>query len=489
MATSSTATTHGASPTLGELGVDRLRPPVDGNLPLNGGLWSMPHYATFVALMNQMVRTYWWSFDEALRDSQCNTHAMRNDLVVRSALTSRSRPVCSLEWQIEPINAASKEEVAAGEEVTKIVKDIPYFQQLRRTLLEAIWFGKYGVQLLTRYKYVNGAKRLVIPRWYPVHGDKIIFKWDGTPGILVNASFPGVREFTERGTAHFMTPEEEATFIWHEFEPEDADFYQPEAAGMVHGSGYRGRVYWWWWLRQNAQRFMMNFLNKAGNGYILAGYQSGNTRALNAMKTAIEGQQGNNTLYVPMDLRNQEDLDKVLRHVPVQMTGAQMQWTVITGINELIRSAIMGESLTTQGGATGLGSNLADHHGMTGDDRIKYDSQDLETPLQKIVNLIYEYTFPTITPGKFQHLADKRNPEEVMNAASFATKIGLGIPQSWVQQELGIPSQIGNEPMLALIQSQQGVAIGNQPAGVPQVGDSGPGSPPPGSPPPGAPQQ
>ncbi len=475
MANTTKATTHGAAPTLGELGVERLDPEVNGDMPLNGGLWTLPHYATFVALMNQMVRTYWWSFDEALKDSTCNTHAMRNDIVIRDALSSRYRPVCQLEWQIDPYDAAVTPEMKAAEEVTKIIRDIPYLQQLKRNLLEAIWFGKYGVQLITRFKYVNGAKRLIIPRWYPVHGDKIIFKWDGTPGQLVNASFPGDKEFTERGTAHFMTAEEEATFIWHEFEQEDADFYQPEFAGMVHGSGYRGRVYFWWWLRQNAQRYMMNFLQKAGNGYIVAGYQSGNETAMKRMKTSLEGQKGNNILYAPLDLRNNEDLDKVIKHVPVQMTGAQMQWTVVTGINELIRSAIVGQSLTSRTGSTGLGSSVGEQHGMTEDAQVKYDAQDLETPMQKITNLIYRYTFPSITPGRYSHMADKRNPGEVMEAAQFAATLGLGIPQSWVQDELGIPSQVGNEPMLAIVQPQQGVAIGNQPAGVPQVGAAGPG--------------
>ena len=487
--TTMAANMNGTQPTLGELGYEALRPPTGGNMALGDGAWTMPHYQTFVSFMNTMSRSYWWTFDEALNDSQCNADAMRNDLVIRDALASRYRSVVTLEALIKPRNAANRGDVAGCEKVTKLLHRAPYLQQLKRNLMEAVFFGKYGVQLLCKWGNNPQVRDMEIVDWYPVHGDKIVFKWDRTPGILINPAYRGVSwENTERGPAHFLTPKEQESFVWHEFEQEDSSYYQPELAGQVHGSGMRGRIYWYWWLKQNAQKFLMNFLKKAGNGFLLVSYPSGNTSAKAAAQRAIEGQDGNNVIYVPVDLKNGETIDKVITHIPVQMTGAQLQWTVITGINALIRASILGETLTTGASNTGMGSNLGMQHGMTADERKKYDATDLETPMQKIVNMLFAYNCPTMMPGKYEHLIDKRNPQETMNAVGTAMQVGLAVPQGWFQDELGIPSPVNGEPVLAQVQPMQATAVSNTPAGTPMVG--GAGSPPQGGSQPqqGAPQ-
>jgi hypothetical protein len=462
-------------PTLGDMGINRLMPRDNEALPLGGGMWTLPHYLTFVAWMNQATGTYWWTFDEALRDSQVNSDAMRNDLVIRDALSSRYRSVCMLEDQVVPKNKANKSEQFYADKLKEIINEIPYVQQLKRSLLEAIFFGKYGVQPLCKWDYSLGYRRMVVKDWYPVHGDQMVFKWDGTPGILVNPFYrTPTTEFTERGAAHFLTPAQEEIFLWHEFEREDSTYWSPEFAGSVHGSGMRGRIYWYWWLRQNAQKFMMNFMKKAGNGFLLVGYPSGNVAAKNAAKNAVEGQEGNNVIYVPVNNQNGDTLDKVVQHVPTQMSGAEMQWTVVTGLNELIRMAVLGETLTTRGGNTGLGSNLGEQHGMTADERTKYDAVDLETPLNKMLRFLNKKNCPGNPCPRYTLLADKRNPGEVMDAANFALDAGMSIPQSWVEETLGIPSRVGDEPVLARIQPMQATAVGNTPGGTPMVGPSGP---------------
>ncbi len=461
-------------PTMAEMGYGALQPPQGGTLPLNGGLWGAPHYETFISFMNTAARSYWWSFDEALNDSTCNADAMWNDATIREPLNARQRPVVGLEWQLQPQNQANKLELAFSNKLTQVIKDIPYFQQFRRCLMDAVFFGKAGVQLLMKWDYSLGYKRAVIAEWYPVHGDKVVFKWDGTPGILVNPTYTAKKlEYTERGTAHFLTPTEQLGFVYHKFEPEDASYYRPQSAASIYGSGMRGRIYWWWWLRQNLQKFMMNFVKKAGNGYLLVAYPTNNPRALEQTQTAIEGQQGNNVVYVPVNIQAGEKLDQVMQHVQIPMTGAEFQWTIITGINELIRQTFLGESGTTQSNLNGLNSD-SDQHGMTADERVKYDAVDLETPLQKLTAVLNQYNCPANPCPRFAHLADKRQPKEVMEAASFMLDNGGTVPMTWAQDNLGIPNAVNNEPVLARVQPMQATAVGNTPGGTPMAGPSGP---------------
>lgn len=471
---------NGTVPTLGEMGLLRqLDPGPSGSMPLNGGEWTLPHYQTFVAFMNTTARTYWWTFDEALRDSLCNSYAMRNDLVIREALSARYRSVVTCERMWKPKNHTDQIQVAAAKKVQGIIDEIPYVQQLLRCWMEATFFGKYGVQLLCKWDKNPNVRRMVVYDWFPVHGDKIVYKWDGTPGVLINPSYTQKSwEYTELGPAHFYTPEEQQGFIVHHFEPEDSSYYQPEFAGSVKGSGYRGRLYWWWWLRNNAQKFVMNFLKKAGNGFLLVAYNMSNPAAKAASQRAIEGHDGNNVIYVPVNIKEGEKLDNVIQPVQMQMNGAQLMWTIITGINQLIRMSILGESLTTEAQDTGLGSNLGEQHGMTGDERKKYDATDLETPMQQLTNMLYLYNCPTIPPAKFSFLIDKRNPKETMEAVGMAMQVGLPVPQGWFQDELGIPSPEKNEPVLAQIQPMQATAVENTPAGTPMAGQAGGGQPP-----------
>lgn len=465
---------------MGEMGLEGLRVPPGGSKPLNDGLWELPHYETFSSFMNLASRSYWWSFDEALRDSQCNSDAMWNDLSIRDPLNARQRPVVLLEWTLTAQNEANQSEKAWAKRLTQIIKEIPYLQQLKRCLLDAIFFGKYGVQLLCKWDYSLGYKRMVITNWYPVHGDKIVFKWDGTPGILVNATYRNSQvEFTERGPAMFLSRQEQRDgFLFHKFEPEDSSYYKPEFAGTVYGSGMRGRVYWYWWLKQNLQKYLMNFVKKVGNGFLIVGFNASNPNAYASAKKAIESQEGNNVLYVPINNQSGDTIEKVVTHVPISMTGADFQWTIITGINEMIRQTLLGEDLTTQSSPTGLGASTGEQHGMTADERVKYDATDLDTPMQCLTTMLNRWNCPWNPSPFYNSLADKRNPKEVLDAANFGLDAGLPIPQSWVADQLGIPNAINNEPVLARVQPMQATAVGNTPAGTPMAGPSGPAGPP-----------
>ena len=466
-----------ADETLFEQGYPKPEPNKPGELPPGGGKWITPSADQYVTVYNFLSRTYYWTHDEALRDSgTCNTDAMWADAVISTAIRDRQRPVVQLEWQLEPRNPSDPTEKKLADTVTQILEDIPNLQQLRRCLLDAIWWGRAGVQLIFDWDYTTGEKRMVVRRWEPIHGDTLVFKFDGTVGYLVRSNLarePGVHIIEGRGGyAKFLNPDEEQCVLIHEFEPMPADFYRPEMAGQVHGTGYRGRVYWYWWLKQNLMRIMMNFARKVGNGFFLAGYAANNVQELQNMQNALESQSESSTIYVPTD--QNRNLENVLKHLPVSLQGADFQWQVIQGLNELIRDAILGQGNANKSAPAGIGGGASEHQGMTDDERVKYDAVDLETPMQKLVNVISRHIAPGVRPPRYQHLADKRQPGEVMEAANWFMQAGGAVPKNWAQEELGIPEPQEGEETLSLIQSQQGTALTSTPAGVPLAGQPGP---------------
>lgn len=467
----------GASePTLREQGYPPPDPPPVGHMPAGGSTWLVPAYLQALSLIGQRGRAFWWTHDEALRDSQTNADAMWSDPVISGAITDRIRPVAMLEWQMEPRTPTDPAEKRLADLMTEIFEDIPRFQDLRVTLLRAIWSGRSGVQIVFGWDKARDS-RLIIKDWMPIDGDSLVFKWDGQIGILCNPILrgkPGVETIEGRaGTAYFPPADKQQALIVHEFEPMAAPFFRPEMHGSVHGSGMRGRVYWPWWLKHNMQRLAFNFVRKAGNGFFLAGYDPGNRDELSQMQIALEAQDGNPIIYVPM--APGRDFSQVLQHLQTSMTGADFQWKIVESLNELIRDTILGESQANGPSPAGLNSSgMAEQRGMNDDERVKYDAIALETPLQKLVNVICRYTAPGVRPPRFQHMCDKRNPQEFMEALQFALQAGLSVGEDDVRSELGLPKPNEGDPVLAMVQPQQAAALGSVPGGVPMAGTPGP---------------
>jgi hypothetical protein len=468
-------------PTPSEEGYPKPDPTPGTHMSAGGAKWVTPPNLQLQTLLNWVSRTYHWTHDEALRDSTCNARAMWADPVISSAVRDCQRPVVQLEWQLEPRDPTDPAQKKLADDLTDVLEDIPNFQQLRRSLLDAIWWGRAGVQLKFAWDYSAGDKRMVVADWAPIHGDTLVFKWDGTVGYLVNPQMHG-KAGVERvdggrgGMAKFLTSDEAQCVLVHEFEPEPADYFAPEMAGSIHGSGYRGRVYWYWWLKHNLNRIMFDFLRKVGNGFFLAGYEAGNEKELDALQQALEVQAGNPVLYVPI-VAGSRTLDDTIKHLQTSMQGADFQWDIIQGLNAIIRQTIMGEVGTTGAMSTGLNSDMGEQHGITADERTKYHAVDLETPIQRLINTLSRYMAPGVRPPRFQHMVDKRNPAEFMQSVQFALQAGMVVGEDDIRSELGLPKPNDGDPVISVVQGQQGAALGAVPAGVPMAGQPGPVGP------------
>jgi hypothetical protein len=466
--------------TVREEGIGFSPPSPPGALPPLDGKWSLQHFLTFSGIANTVSRTYRFTYDEAMRDCIVNAKAMAKDPVIQKAIDKRSRPVCQLEWQLEPIDPSVPSQVESAHLLTKVLEHTPRFQQFKHTLLnEALFYGRAGLVAKLQYDFVDSVPRLVVKDWFPVHADKIIFKFDGTPGVLVNsATFTGTTEITDRGMAHFFTPDELETFYWHEFEPTDADFFDNELAGGVHGVGFRGKLYFYWWLKTNLESQMLDFLQKIGQGFTIFYYEAGNEQSKAEVMAAAQTQIGNNVYLFPRNKLGEGPYGASggpgIQHVPIPMQGTNFYFQMIDYYNSIFTDYILGEALTTSTAATGLGSGVAQAHEDTADDRVKYDATDLEHPLQRLVNTLNRWNCPGNPPPKFSFLTEKRNPGEYMESVEFAYGLGLGIGENDLRETLGLPEPAPGESILSKLNSMQPAGMNMTPEGMPMAGQPGP---------------
>lgn len=459
-----------------EQGFPANDPPINESDPPGSGSFPIPHFASFSEIANYASRTYRWSHDQALKHSRQNALAIRNDPVVMQALRARQLPVVQLPWHLEGPDDEDAIQTAAIEGLTKLLEHFPQWQRFLMHLQEALWFGRYGVQLAYEWKVKRGRKQLTVRDHQPINGDKLVFKFSGQAGVLVHATFPGKWDTTERGRAHFFTPSEREQVVIHSFEPEDSDFYEGELSGARFGVGIRSRIYWLWWLRSQVMAFLLDYLERVGaGGLTIFYYEHGNPESFREVKAAAE-QQHRNTAFLFPRRRDVPNGGPGVQRVEPSQAGAQLLQSLIVGyFDDLIEKYILGQSLSHEATSTGLGSGVAELHGDTFARLVKYDAVSLQETITKdLVHVLQRYNYPKCPPLRFVFDIDRPNALETAESAQLFYQMGGAVSERQLREVLGLEEPQPNEPILAQMQSMQPAALGAMPEGVPVEAPGGP---------------
>ncbi len=465
-------------------------------LPPRMGGWIVPHQMTFAGISGSLARTYYPS-DEALRHSWENARYMRNDLVVMEPLEHRQRTCALLDWYIEPEDPEDRQAQQLATEVERLLRRIPRFVELRKNLLEAIWYGRYAVQLRYEWQVLRDQMRLVPVQWRPIHGDKLAFRFDdplgpprdGEVGIRVSPSggyaegqkvagrwlVEKVRshlEPTQWGLAYFVDAETRKLLLVHQHLIEDGEFEDPLSADRVHGVGIRSRIYWTWYQKQEALAFLMEFLERSAFGVEIWYYPWGNEEAREKVKQAAEERlgEGRNIILVPQPVEEIPGYN--YQRIEPAMAGAETVKEIIEKyFGHLIKRYILGQTLTTEAANTGLGSNLGEIHLNTFLQIIRYDARNLEETLTRdLVDRLVEFNWPHLAlrcPLRFRLRTDEPDVEAKLQVLHRAWEMGLRLKAKEVAQLLGTDLPEEGEEVL------QNPAVARQASGA----EEAPGDP------------
>lgn len=446
-------------------------------LPPEGGSFVIPHYQTFATITNLIAKTYRWTFDEALLHNEKNALAIRRDPVVMDALQARQIPTCQLAWHLEAQDDTAPAQVSAVKELTKDIEAISNFQLIKLQLLEALFYGRSAVQLTFGWDFSTGKKRLRVTDYEPINGDKLVFKFDGTPGVRVHYAYEGSWEPTDRGRVHFYTDQEQETIIIHKHIPEDADFFEGEMAGSVHGVGIRSKIYWFWWLRSQVQSWLMDYLERVGaGGFTVYYYESGNPDSLQEVKTAAEDQFRNNAILFPR-YRDGTTGGPGLERIEPSVAGAQLlEELCVNYFDTVIRRYILGQTLSQDANPSGFGNSAANFVEDQFGSRIKFDALNLQETITKtLVAVLCRWNHPGIPCPRFVFDVDKPNAGEVLAAAQAFFEMGGQIDEDELRSIIGLSKPTPGHSVLAKFPAQGSpVGVGAVPTGIPQQGQPGP---------------
>ncbi len=387
---------------------DRATGRVDWQPP-NGGRYPVAHIDTFLNRYTSLASVY-RDYDEALLDSRDNARFMRNDVGIRECLDSRQRSVAMLDWHVEPEDAKSDSQREFCALLETICRRISHFTEYRRNCQHAIWYGKYAIQHRWAAQIIQGKSvYMPTPRhqddwgWRPMNGDKLVFRqqrpdrqmpaaaYEGQLGIRVGSSHREgdiihgrwAVEPTDYGLGYFLSPSERRLLLVHKHHIEDASYEDGLRAGSIYGVGIRSVIYWEWVQKQETMAFLMEFLERMAGGIQIWKYPQGNQQAQQESQAAAEAYNS-----------GQEHI--LLVPVPVGEMGSQYGVEIVEpgfhGIDTLhnlltdyfghrIKRYILGQILSSESDATGLGSGVAELHTDTLMQILKSDATNLEETL------------------------------------------------------------------------------------------------------------
>lgn len=412
-------------------GVLAERPPLrdeHGQLLEDEQGFLLPTHRTFASVWNSISQTYPYRWDEALKHSSQNALCMVRDAFLMGCLFERIYQLAELPWHLEPENAKDSRQVETTRELTNIVKGTDRWIQFATQIGWTTWYGRYGNQLLWKAKNIDGKPRLCVAKHAPVNGDKIQFGWDGTPRVMVGHHWisqhapPGSKWANQNYFDNY--PERDALinadpaaptiyadrapmlilrdplwrerFVIHKHMCIDADYFDGEMAGGVHGVGLRSMIYWFFWLRDEMIGWAINHLKKIGVGGILIFYFDENnanskTAAENAAKNAGERY----AIAMPRPRGSGKDVEGA-QLLPFNEAGVQSLTTIVQDYYERhIQRLIIGQDLSSKSEATGLGSAVANLHADTKYRILKFDADNLaDTLSDDLVRVAQKWNFP-----------------------------------------------------------------------------------------------
>lgn len=439
--------------------------------PLGLGKYAVPQQITFAGIINSINHIYPYTHDEAVLHSRENAERMRFDPVIDACLRLRMMAVALLTWHIEPDDENDPEQVKAAEEAEKILKSVPGQLNMQRSLLDSVFVGRSGYQHRYRWKTKRG-KQWMFPTVEGRHidGDKLVFGWGDEVGILVQSSFSGPTKNTERGRAYMLTPEEREQVTVHKFEPTDASFYRPQSAGSIHGTGLRGRLYWLWALKSRIWSLGVDYLEWFAQGITAYYFESGNEAHATEMRNWIEAQRGSKVILMPRMKDGGPGYKPIERFEPGTSSSQFLQALLTDYFDDLIVRLILGQTLTTGVGSTGLGSGVSAAHQMTFENIVKYDATGLqETETDQYVRIFYRHNFPGMETGRLVFDIDSPNVQQMIENAQAIWEMGGRIDEESLLDTAGLPVPGPDSTILSNVQPMQPAAVGGTPEGVPIV--------------------
>jgi phage gp29-like protein len=392
--------------------------------------------------------------DSAYQFERAEQRRMRMDLDIAIPLEQRMLTSSLLDWDIEPDDAEDSAQVAKAAAIRKAIGKIERFEQFRRNLQLAVFYGHSANQLIWKEyaKPIVGADdddtaeasiRFVPSKWVPIHPDSVNFSTTGDPVVKVRATYdnPLLGEIVHTENARAIKPNEvgRMMLVVNVMNLEAGDFELPMEAGTVFsGRTLRSILFESWYLKQSVLKMAVRFTERLAWGTIIGEYRQGNAPEKQQMIDIIQNMMNDVAIALPR-VGDDSEAPPNIRILEAGGTGWESFDKLVNGyFGDRFQKMILGQTLTTTTGGTGLGSGVAEAHESTFARIIRMDAASLDSSLTcDLIHAIERVNWPKDDPCcRFVSLVDRMEDEKFMQQIGEAVGLGLTVRADDVRKRL-----------------------------------------------------
>lgn len=341
----------------------------------------------------------------------------KQDPDLAGIIRQRSLGVAAKTWEVQPFDdTPESEEIAAF--VNENLNRLPEFTDIRQKMAETFWMGFSVFEVIWE---INESGAVTIADLRDRHQNRFRFSMEGTLQYKVSATS---NEWKDAEPMKFIT-------LKHNVRGENP-----------YGSPLAQSCYLSFWIKLDAglknwaiatEKFAMPTPHvKYGNQL--------KDEEKEALKEAADGWMADNSIVTSNNIEIQL-LEAVRQGAPYE--------SLLRYIIEAYGRAILGQSKTTSAskfgtrGDTVVGQDLQD-------DIIQADAEKTSAAINQAIKWLVDFNFPNAAgyPSFWINYEPQKDRKAIIEVLSAAANSGVPVPVSYALEELGIPMQVGDEPLL-----------------------------------------
>ncbi len=403
--------------------------------PMGNGLYHVLNYRSIASSPQGLYR----NLDESLRSCPQTALAMVNDASITGPLFQRWMALASYNDAVVPADENDPEQVEVCEKLQDDISNIPRWTEYKKNLMWAAWYGKHVNVNNYQFDYSQGQRRLSIRDWYPIIGDKLVFRNNGKMGYL---SFmpTGFRDvvYSDHGLAELFNEDDRDCLVHHKYFVTDTSWNESMLAIGVEGFGYRHFLYWPYWLKQQVLEWMLQALQIVGAMGIRIGFfEQSNPESEAAVANALAQSNGSNIVLFPRPIGDEKQGAGLEIIGPQGIDLGYFIHTVEDYFGAQIKHMLLGFDYEEK---------REDYYTLQ-----CYDAAGLsETITRDLLNVLIKYNYPEAVDWGLKYIINVPVPDtnRYLEACQRAWELGLPLQESELYAKLGLTKPSKNKRMV-----------------------------------------
>jgi hypothetical protein len=406
----------------------------------------------------EVQRSFFTTADKLLKNSSLAyrlnpqyQQMMRADADIEGVLRSLQVTLASLEWGVVCDDKTDEKGVELATRVRKVFAEMPRRSDFVRAMHEAVWYGNAACNLVYERDKRLGFK---IKEWYPFHPDTLAYDQRGNLAMRVGSDYsahgPSAQNIGFDSRVHIFNEDERQAIVLHRVFINAPDFNDPSSSESIYrGVGARDVCWFMWLAKQEILQDAITYAERYAMGIRIGRYPLGQDQGREMMENVLANLTNDNSVLLPMS-----GTDK-LYDVEILEPNAGRATVFLELVNWFsgkIKESIVGQSLSSEAGGTGMGSGVASLHADTLSRIIRYHADALADSMTfdfvRVVAQMLGSSADEAACLRFEFAPERPDPKERLEAIKSFVELGGKVSVREVRDLLGLSEPQADESTL-----------------------------------------